>query len=91
MESGHRGQDHESPLRLVQEETLELWVVLEPRQPAWLYRRLPSLLYRRFPNLRAVERPDAHPDSTAADLEIGDTAGLETCATGFIACGAANA
>ena len=40
-----------------------------------LYRKLLSLLYRGFPNLRAVR------DRAAADLEIGDTAGLETCAT----------
>jgi lipase maturation factor 1 len=40
-----------------------------------LYRRLPSLLYRRFPNLLVIRRRGT------ADLEIGDTAGLETCAT----------
>src|SRR4029077_13598939 len=40
------------------------------------YRRFPNLLYRRFPNLR-VPMPSRH----SADLEVGDTAGLETCAT----------
>ncbi len=56
------------------------------RTPLW--RRLPSLLYRGFPNPRTV-RPPATPhlaprapnSAAPADLEIGDTAGLETCAT----------
>jgi hypothetical protein len=42
---------------------------------AELYRRLLSLLYRRFPNLQVVH------SCATADLEIGDTAGLETCGT----------
>ncbi|HEV2318310.1 MAG TPA: beta-galactosidase, partial [Verrucomicrobiae bacterium] len=45
------------------------------------YRRPPGLLYRGFLN------PPIVPGRVTADLEIGDTAGLETCATapGFIA------
>jgi hypothetical protein len=40
---------------------------------AW--RRLPSLLCRGFPNPLLAQR------LVPADLEVGDTAGLETCAT----------
>jgi hypothetical protein len=40
------------------------------------WRRLPILLYRRFPNLRKFQQ-----FRQFADFEIGDTAGLETCAT----------
>jgi len=47
-----------------------------------VWRRLPSLLYREFPNpLRAREFRDVRKFQCPADLEIGDTAGLETRAT----------
>ncbi len=39
------------------------------------WRRLPSLLYRGFPNLRAASV------RTPTELEVGDTADLEICAT----------
>ena len=43
-----------------------------------VWRRLPSLLYREFPNpLRAREFRDVRKFQCPADLEIGDTAGLE--------------
>ncbi len=46
-----------------------------------MWRRLPSLLYRRFPNLQDLKARSTWTFPTPADLEVGDTAGLETCAT----------
>ena len=45
------------------------------------YRRLPSLLCRGVPNPLAVAAPTRSSFRRSADLEIGDTAGLETCGT----------
>jgi len=58
-----------------------LRIAARGERPSKAYRRLPSLLCRGFPN------PQAYHDLThtlrprSADLEIGDTAGLETCGT----------
>jgi len=43
-------------------------------------RRLTSLLNRGFPNPQATGKPTRSNWQRSADLEIGDTAGLETCA-----------
>jgi hypothetical protein len=54
-------------------------------QPKW--RRLLSLLYRRFLNLLGGKILMRFEYSHSADLEIGDTAGWETCATSFLPLG----
>src|SRR5437868_4268821 len=51
---------------------------VEPLIEPLMWRRPPSLLCRRFPNRQPLMLFDA------ADLEVGDTAGLETCATSFV-------